>query len=331
MGDLVHTLPALNDAGDAIPGIRFDWVVEDSFAEIPRLHPLVDKVIPIALRRWRKGLLSSKTNEEWRKVKKELKREKYDLVLDAQGLVKSAFLMFYTRGTCAGLDWSSARESLASLMYQVKYKVNFYQHAIVRMRSLFSQALAYPEPLSEPSFGLDRAHFSNAQSAHQRPYLVFLHGTTWQTKLWPEQYWKELARLANAFGLRVKVTGGNEEEMERAKRIARTNVNAIDVVPRLSIIEMAGLLANAHGVVAVDTGFGHLAAALAVPTVSIYGATNKEYTGAIGPSSLQLSALHPCAPCLKKHCTFNGPQKVFPACYASIPPKKVWLALREML
>lgn len=335
MGDLVHTLPALHDAGEAIPGIRFDWVVEDVFAEIPALHPLVDKVIPVALRRWRKGLMAAKTNQEWQTLKKELKHEKYDLILDAQGLVKSAFLMFFTRGKTAGLDWSSARESLASLVYQAKYTVNFHQHAIVRMRSLFSQAFSYPLPDSQPTFGLDRAHFitkTNAFHQNRQPYLVFLHGTTWRTKMWPEHYWAELARYAHAAGLRVKITGGNEEEMERAKRIARANKTfEMDVISRLSILDMASLLANACGVVAVDTGFGHLAAALDVPTVSLYGATNKIYTGAIGLSSIQLSALHPCAPCLKRYCRYKGPAIVFPACFASLPPRSVWNALQKII
>lgn len=330
MGDLIHTLPALNDAGNAIPNIRFDWVVEDGFAELPRLHPLVDKIIPVALRRWRRGLnfLSSQTNQEWQKTKSELKSKEYDLVLDAQGLVKSAFLTFFTRGKTAGLDWSSARESLASLFYQAKYKVNFHQHAVIRMRSLFSLALDYDMPDQAPTFGLHREHFVDSEK--QRPYLVFLHGTTWQTKKWPENYWLELARLANQAGLRVKITGGNEKEMAFAKRIARAS-KSVDVIARSPIMEMANLLANARGVVAVDTGFGHLAAALSVPTVSLYGATNPKYTGAIGASSLQLEASHPCSPCLKKYCSYKGPAKVYPACFASLPPKKVWQALSELI
>lgn len=330
MGDLVHTLPALHDAGCAIPSIQFDWVCEDSFVEIPALHPLVNKVIPVALRRWRKGLMSSDTSKEWRHLKIELKREKYDLILDAQGLVKSAFLLFFTRGKTAGLDWSSAREGLASLIYQYKYTVNFHQHAIVRMRSLFSQALKYPFPTSEPNFGLNRAQFIKPDCAPAQPYLVFLHGTTWQTKLWPEQYWIELARKANEHGLRVKVSGGNEEEMERAKRIAHGS-KGVDVLQRLPIMGMASLLANAKAVVAVDTGFGHLAAALSVPTISLYGATNPDYTGAIGPSSIQLKALFPCAPCLKKSCAFNGPATVFPACFSSLAPRKVWKVIEKVI
>src|SRR5690606_18327290 len=91
MGDLIHTLPALTDAGHAIPGITFDWVVEDSFKEIPHWHPLVDRVIPVALRRWRKGILSRDTRLGWKALRKQFDEREYDVILDAQALVKSAF------------------------------------------------------------------------------------------------------------------------------------------------------------------------------------------------------------------------------------------------
>src|SRR3990167_6070327 len=143
MGDIIHTLPALTDASNAIPGIQFDWVCEDVFADLCKQHPAVKEVIPIALRRWRKGILSSETRNGWTEMRKRLRHEQYDLVLDAQGLIKSAFLTLFANGARAGLDFSSARESFASFFYKQKHEVNFYQHAVVRMRSLFSQALGY--------------------------------------------------------------------------------------------------------------------------------------------------------------------------------------------
>src|SRR5579872_7011890 len=104
MGDVIHTLPALTDAGKNIPGITFDWVVEESFAEIPRFHPLVKNIIPVAIRRWRKNIFSKKTFSEWRAARAEISREKYDLVIDAQGLLKSAVLSRFAKGTRVGFD-----------------------------------------------------------------------------------------------------------------------------------------------------------------------------------------------------------------------------------
>ena len=328
MGDVIHTLPALTDAGKAIPNIVFDWVVEESFAEIPHWHPLVDTVIPVALRRWRKNIFSEKTRKEWRQFKELLHAHDYDLILDAQGLSKSAFLSLFARGKCAGLDFSSAREALASFAYRYKYKVNFYQHAVSRMRQLFSQALGYELPKTIPDFNLNGGQFNKVEQ--EENYLVFLHGTTWASKQWPETYWVQLAELAKAAGYRVKMSGGNDEEVARAKRLAEQASN-IDVMPRLSIGTMARLLANAKAAVAVDTGFGHLSAALEVPTVSIYGSTNPEYTGALGKASIHLSAKFSCAPCLNRTCQYKKPAVVVPACYATVPPALVWDTVVKML
>ncbi len=327
MGDLIHTFPALTDAGKILPNIKFDWLVEESFAEIPSWHPLVDKVIPIAIRRWRRQLFSKKTYAEIRQLRRVLNQSKYDFILDAQGLVKTAWLNFLVKGKRVGLDWSSAREALASLIYQEKHTINFYQHAVKRMRELFSQALHYPLPDTFPDFGFtEKLPTLN----HKKNEIIFLHSTTWESKQWPEIYWIELARLFQQAGFTMKMGGGNTNELARAARIAQT-CDAITLLPRLSINATAELLSNARGVIAVDTGFGHLAAALTIPTVSIYGSTNPNYTSALGKKSIHLAANFPCSPCLQKCCDYKKPTAVAPACYTTITPKQVFNALMNIL
>jgi heptosyltransferase-1 len=328
MGDIIHTFPALTDAGRAIPGIQFDWVVEESFSQLPSWHPLVNKVIPVALRRWRKAIFSRATYSDWQAVRQQLKEHSYDLILDAQGLIKSAWLAFFARGIRAGLDFRSAREGMASLVYQRQYTVHFYQHAIVRMRQLLSQALNYPLPQTDPDYSL-KTHTFNRLVPEQN-YLVFLHGTTWASKQWPESYWIALAHLAAEAGYRVKIGGGNQQEVERAKRIANACPN-VDVMPYLDIASMANCLAYAKAVVAVDTGFGHLAAALDVPTISLYGSTDPKYTGALGTHSILLAADFSCAPCLSRECFYRGVSQVKPACYATLAPAKVWEKVSSFL
>lgn len=329
MGDIIHTLPALTDAGKAHPNIRFDWLVEDLFAEIPSWHPFVAEVIPVALRRWRKGLFLKSTWKEWQRLRKQLKERQYDLILDAQGLVKSAFLMPFAQGIRAGLNWTSAREPLASLAYQKKYNVQFKQHAVTRMRSLFSQALNYPLPKDEPDFGL--GHFRPPEN-NPANYFVFLHGTTWKTKQWPERYWLELANLVTQAGYQVKLGGGNEEEIARAQRIAKNNP-AVEFVSCQTISGMAHLLLNAKGAISVDTGFGHLSAALNVPTISLYGSTTPIFTGAIGKKSTHLTVNFPCAPCLNRQCKYpaNTQQEMTPPCFATLTPPKVWQSIQHIL
>jgi heptosyltransferase-1 len=340
MGDVIHTLPALTDAGKAIPGIQFDWIVEENFAEVPTWHPLVGKVLPIAWRRWRKNLFSKTTLTEMRALLRNLRGEKYDLVLDAQGLVKSGFFSLFAKGKRSGLDWASARESFASVFYNQKHTVSFQQHAVVRARSLFAKALGYALPATIADYGIDRNVLLSG-SQPEDPYVVFLHGTTWLTKHWPEEYWSELVAYANQAGYRVKLPWGSRPEFERANRIAAGHT-AAEILPRLDLIGMAKVLAGAKVIAAVDTGLGHLAAALDVPTVSLYGPTNPELTGACGKSQVHLTVNFPCAPCLSKACTYEGAlpanapsslksSSLYPRCFTSLPADAVWGALSTLL
>ncbi|WP_405119131.1 lipopolysaccharide heptosyltransferase RfaC [Pseudomonas leptonychotis] len=291
LGDVVHTLPALTDAVRAIPGIQFDWVVEEGFAEIPAWHPAVAQVIPVAIRRWRKRLWQTLKSGEWTRFKQRLGETRYDLVIDAQGLLKSAWLTRYANAPVAGLDRDSAREPLASRFYDRRYAVPREQHALERTRQLFAQALGYALPAGLGDYGLNRAQLA---AAHAQPYLLFLHGTTWASKHWPEANWRELAAQMSAQGWAVRLPWGNEAEKARAERIAEGIENAA-VLPRLNLAGVAKVIAGASACVAVDTGLGHLAAALDVPNISLYGPTLPGRVGAYGRSQIHLCATGPNA------------------------------------
>jgi heptosyltransferase-1 len=325
LGDIIHTLPALTDAAAAMPGIQFDWVVERPFAEIPSWHPAVKHVIPLAWRHWRKQLFNYQTYNEWRAFYKQLRLEHYDRIIDAQGLIKSAILTRLARGLHCGLNYRSAREPLASIFYQQRYPVLFQQHAVARARQLFAQALGYALPMYTPNYGirLPAKPLTN-------DYLVFLHGTTWLTKHWPESYWRTLAEKAMETGIAVQLPWGNPSELARAQRIAKGLAN-VKILPRLSLAEIAVMLAGAKAVIAVDSGLGHLCAALEVPTVSLYGPTNPALTGTVGKNQIHLVSSFSCAPCLQKQCTYNDNHLVYPACFTTLPPQKIWDTLLPYL
>lgn len=328
LGDIIHTLPALTDAGKIFPAIRFDWVVEEAFAEVPSWHPLVDKIIPVALRRWRKQPLKTLLSAEWKSFRKQLRAEKYDYVIDAQGLIKSAFLTYFARGIRCGLDRHSAWEPLATLAYQRTYSVLPEQHAVTRVRQLFAGSLHYAGPTNIAEYGIDLDRL--LQQTNEKNTVVFLHGTTWSTKHWPEQYWQTLAQHITQTGLRILLPWGNPTEYQRAQKIA-ANSPMIEILPKLNLREIAGVLVNAKAAIAVDTGLGHLAAALNVPTLSLYGPTNPKLTGTVGAHQIHLSAHFPCAPCLQANCTYTGPREVEPACFSTVTPEMVWQKLREIL
>ncbi len=337
LGDVIHTLPALTDAARALPGIQFDWVVEEGFAEIPRWHPAVANVFPVALRRWRKNLFKTWRNGEWQRFKDSLSQQPYDLILDAQGLLKSAFLTRYARGPVVGLDAHSAREPFASRFYQRGISVAWGQHAVERVRQLFAQALGYALPATTGDYGLNRARLGAAVA--DAPYVLFLHGTTWATKHWPEPYWRELAERLSTDGWLVRLPWGNAEEKARAERIAQA-LPTVQVLPKLNLAAVAAQLAGATACVAVDTGLGHLAAALDVPTLSLYGPTNAGWTGAYGRGQVHVASDFACAPCLKKTCRYTpsaDERQQFnllteqPLCFTRVNPARVAAELAAQL
>lgn len=325
LGDVIHALPALTDAMRAIPDLRADWLVEQAFAEIPSWHPAVETVIPVAVRRWRKQPFALNRDLLWQQFRQTVKARTYDLILDAQGLVKSAALACFARGPRAGFDFSSVREPLAALTYRHRYPVARGQHAVLRQRELFAKALGYPVPDGNADYGLG----AESSPAKQRA-LLFFHGTTWASKHWPEAYWQTLTARALAAGYQVWLPWGSEGEKARAERLAQTGEGAI-VLPRSSLAELATRLRQVQGVVAVDTGLGHLAAALGVPSVSIYGATNPALTSTHGAGQLHLAAQFVCAPCLSRDCSYKGAAAVTPACYETVPPERVWQAILQQL
>lgn len=287
MGDVIHALPAVTEAKQQRPSIIFDWVVEEGFSEIPRWHPAVEQVIPVAIRRWRKSFFQTVGSPEWREFKTQLRRQHYDMIIDCQGLVKSAWVSRLARGPVAGYDRQSAREGLASWFYQQRCHVAKQQHAVERIRELFSKVLGYPKPAGRGQYGIDRSilHGSSLESAN----IVFLHATTRDDKLYPEAYWRALAEKLSADGYRIRLPWGQDFERERAGRIAE-DIPGVEVLPRLNLQGVAGVLAQATAVVAVDTGLGHLSAALDVPTLSLYGPTNPALVGAYGNNQVHLCA-----------------------------------------
>lgn len=327
LGDVIHTLPALTDAAKYVEGVSFDWVVEEPFQDIPRLHPNVNRIIPVAIRRWRKNVWTYRG--EIKVSIKDIQKTEYDAVIDAQGLIKSAFLTRNARGEKYGLSKSSCREPLAAMAYQHKIDVPKGQHAITRVRQLFAKSLGYEFEEGFVSYGLRKENFKKPELL-ETPYLVFLHGTTWASKHWPNEYWKDLVLLATEKSFNVYLPWGNQEEKERAEILSDVSGKA-HVLPRSSIKELSSMLMFAKGVVGVDSGLAHLTAACGTPEVTIYGSTSAELTGTMGDNNTALQTDFSCSPCLKKACEYTQTSAVKPACYQMVPPQRVFDKLQELM
>jgi lipopolysaccharide heptosyltransferase I len=287
MGDIIHTLPALTDAAQALKDFSVDWVVEENFAEIPRWHFAVDKVIPIALRRWRKKPCATETRHQWQNYRKLLQQTQYDAVIDAQGLLKSAiFATRLARGEKHGYDRKSIREPLASWFYDKKYAISYQQHAVERIRQLFAQALGYSLPTGLGDYALAR-HFSAQQESV--PYVLLFHSTTRTEKHWPENYWHEFIGACVEKQIAVRLPWGTPQEHARAERLA-AGYNGVQVLPKLTLSQLASQIAGAQAVISVDTGLAHLTAALDKPAITLYGATDPTLIGAYGQNQHYLQA-----------------------------------------
>lgn len=328
MGDVLHTLPAVTDALNNIGGIRFDWVVEEAFHEIPAWHRGVHHTIAVPLRRWRREP-ARWFGRELRCTLRELRREHYDHVIDVQGLYKSAVIACLCRGRRAGYASDSAREPLAARVYSDRTSTKDIAHAIDRTRLLFARTLEYDLPHTRPDYGLSREDFLLDCSLTQ-PYLVFNHASTWPAKSWPERYWRDLIEHAASRDLRVLLPWGSEQERTCAERLSRGQDLAV-VLPQMTLGRLAGVLAHAVAVVSVDTGLGHLAAALGTPAVSLYGATDPSRTGTVGENQHHLRAAFRCSPCMSRRCTYTEPAEVTPACYATVSPDQVWGTLQHYI
>lgn len=269
LGDVIHALPVVTDILAAYPGAVVDWVVEESFAELPALHPGVATIHRVAMRRWRKAPLSAATRAEWSRFRNAFRARRYDLILDLQGLLKSAFLAMQGRGMRAGFDLASAREPLAALFYHRRFRVEQKQHAIRALRALAAQALVYRVD-DRPRFDLAVPPTENLAQIPGGPLdagsIVLLHMSARAEKQWPFERWRALAQRLAAARCQVVVPWGNDAERERAQAIA-TGLEHVRVPGRLSLSQCAALLAHARAVVGLDTGLTHLAAAFDRPLV----------------------------------------------------------------
>jgi heptosyltransferase-1 len=280
LGDVVHNLPVASDIASALPDAEIDWIVEQDFAAIPRLHRSVSRVIPIALRRWRKQWWRRETRREMHAFFSELREVRYDAVLDTQGLLKSALVTWAAKGPRYGLDWRSSREPLG-VFYDQTFRVAWKRQAVERNRALAGQALRYM-PNGHVHYGISTVATRSPLTQADR-YAVLIHVTSAPRKLWPEERWVAVGRALSDAGLISVLPWGSALEHERSVRLSQSIKGSV-IPAAMDLSELAANLQQAHCAIGVDTGLTHLAGALGVPTIGIYTVTDPELTGLYGCS-----------------------------------------------
>ena len=333
LGDILHMFPAVSDLRRHFPTAEIHWLVEPAFAEVAAWHSAISKVITVPLRAhkktwWKIPALLSKL---WR----QLHAENYDIVLDAQGLLKSALLSRLAGVAVFGFAADTAREALAARLYKKSVQVKKGIHVIEKNRQLiakiFSADITSSLIESTLDFGLDKFRHDSLQNnfvpaftaATTEPYIVLLHGTTWNSKYWPESAWVELIRLLSERGVRCLLPWGNEEERLRANRMQTAGGEYAQVLPRLSLTELMNVLLRARGFVSVESGIGHLAAALDVPGVMLHGPTSPNYSGILGKGCIHITSGVACSPCFKRDCPILNEAGI-PPCQKAMTAQQVY-------
>ena len=282
LGDVVHTLPVVQDLLAVFPDAQVDWVVERGFAPLVRRCEGVARVIPSELRRWRKAPLSRTTRAEWRAFREDLHARAYDAVIDLQGLTKSALIAHMARLAPGGRRFAMANRTAGSSyeaptrwVADIAIPLEQQLHAVERAREVCARAFAYALSGS-PRYGL--AH----GGAAQEDTVVLVHGTSRADKCWPEDHWVQLGRRLLEQGRALALPHGNDDEEARSGRLAQALGARTTVWPRLSLDALTERMAHCAGCIGVDSGLSHIAVALGLPHVQIYNFDTAWRTGPLG-------------------------------------------------
>ena len=307
LGDIVHTLPVVQDILAAMPDAQIDWVVEKSFAPLLTQVDGIHRIIPCELRRWRKSFWSAQTWQEWRAFKADLQTDSYDAVIDLQGLTKSAVVSRLAKVTRQGKRYAMANQTDGSgyeaptrWVADVAVALEPHVHAVQRGRELAAHALGY-SMRKEVNFGLiypsnvpsDQSIRVQAAPENIARKLAFIHGTSRQDKTWPLQNWVELGQRLAASNCQVMLVHGNAKELATSQAIAAQLPGSM-VLPLLSLDALTQELGSCAGAIGVDSGVSHIAVALGLPHVQIYNFATAWRTGPQGCAHQTSVFAQPC-------------------------------------
>jgi len=331
MGDLIQMLPALTDAKQKIPDIKFDWVIEESFQDVAKVHPSIDRIITLSYRKWKGRFLSALFLGEFANFFKLLRKERYAMVIDAQSNIKSSLVTLLARGKKYGLDKTSVREYGAQFIYHKTIHIDRDQNHLLRMRKLLAMFLGYSVPNTTVDYGVNLLTLPKLTLNLPQKFVFITHIASRENKLWPLIYWDEVIEFILNKGYEIVLPWFSEEEKARSLRLKKAR-NTVHLLPNLGLLDKMSVLKNAKFAVSLDTGLGHMAASLNIPNVSLNGPSNSRLTGPLGHKQILLDAHNiPCAPCYRSKCHYKGEAKYTTLCLESITPKQVIEAISLLL
>jgi heptosyltransferase I len=277
MGDIIHAMVALQFIKKQIPNVQIDWIVEDGFKGVLENNPHIDNILPVNL----KSLKKSKWNIfQQIKLVKSYGKNNYDVVIDAQGLIKSAFVAKIVGARIVGskivgFDKGSIREKAASWFYDQGVSIAYHENKIYRNAYLFSQSLGFKLEKKQLDTKKPFLYFQDKKfeflSQNQKNILLVI-GSSWESKNYPKERYLELTKNYDANFI---ICWGSEEEKQSAEFIQVHN-EKVTITPKLSLNDLKALISKVDLLIGNDTGPSHMAWALNIPSIMLFGPTPVE-------------------------------------------------------
>ncbi|MFH0998625.1 MAG: lipopolysaccharide heptosyltransferase II [Pseudomonadota bacterium] len=314
IGDVIHTLPALNAIRSAYPSAHITWLIEEAAAPLIIGHSALDRVIVSRRKSWigdlRKG--------QWRPVIREaaglvqtLRDTAYDLVFDFQALLKSGVLVVLCRGSRKiGFDRGMEHQEHSYLFLNERVApVDMNGHAILRSlmmldaAGILSREIVYRLPIQAADRQAVTRLLTLEGLKDSRPLICINPVAKWTTKLWPNERFAELAdRLSARYRTSTVFTGAPEDTETVRDILSRMTSSAVDLTGKTSLKTLAALYETADMLISTDTGPMHLGAAVNTPVVALFGPTAPWRTGPMGDQHQVIRVDLPCSPCFKRQC-----------------------------
>jgi heptosyltransferase-1 len=296
-GDLIHTLPAVAAIRRTHPALEIDWLVNGAHARFLALVPSITNVVP----------LGGRTAGAWLSARRALRARGFDVAADFQGLIKSAALARFSGASrVIGFDRAALREPLAGLFYTERVDVGDGGHVIEKNLRLAAALGARPGPLEFPIAAVDSPLASQVRASAGGAYALVNPGAAWPNKRWPPDRLGAVARtLRDRHGLVSLVLWG-PGEAEAAAAVIASAGGAAQLVPETAWPDVLALARGARLIVSGDTGPLHLAAAVGVPAVALFGPTNPRRNGPWIDADISISRYDQCRCHYERRCRLTS-------------------------
>ncbi len=329
IGDVIHTLPSLVALRRLYPDAHITWVVEEEAADLVRNHPCLDRTLIFRRKSWMEKLKKRQFSSFRREAGpffSQLRDRRYDLVIDFHGLLKSSFVVFFSRGK-RKLGYDSWQE-MSRLFLNETIPEDMNKHAVDRYLDFprhLGAKTGNPEFIlpDQPEARLKSNEILNAYALEKKKFIAVNPVALWDTKLWDDRKFARLADLiTRCLNLPVVFTGRDKELLD--KITSKMATNGINIGGQTTLLELAGVYENALAVITTDSGPMHLASAVGTPVIALFGPTDPLRTGPYGQGHTVIRTGLSCSPCLLKKCATRQ-------CMENITPEQVLEAVKKLV